>query len=117
MADTEQGYWFKSDLFEIREGEDGEVNPGIYGKNLANWLCGKFNALGYDAELIPEDWGWCVMCYSKEYMLWVGCGSVMDEEPYPQKAPLPGEVIWHVFPEVEVPVSMPSSFIKKLFGR
>ena len=34
----EQGYWFKSDLFQIQQSEDEETNPGCYGRALGNWF-------------------------------------------------------------------------------
>lgn len=39
------GYWFKSTLFEIEPGEDGDINPGIYGRQLAVWLKDKLEQL------------------------------------------------------------------------
>jgi len=32
------GYWFTSTKFEIEPGEDEEINPGIYGRQLARWF-------------------------------------------------------------------------------
>ena len=118
----EEGFWFKSDLFQIQPGEDEDTNPGCYGKELGNWLCNKFKDLGYEVEdLIAEDWGWCVMCYSRDYLLWVGCGSMMiDDFPDsydPESPPNSKDVVWHVFPVVEVPFFFIRSWIKKLFGK
>jgi hypothetical protein len=51
------GFWFKSNIFEIIAGEDEETNPDRYGKNLGLWLCSKFIERGYsEAELVAEDW-------------------------------------------------------------
>ena len=44
------GYFFKSNLFEIEPGEDEETNPGCYGKQLSHWLKDKFSKLGYEVE-------------------------------------------------------------------
>jgi len=113
---VEQGYWFKSDQFKITEGEDEETNPGCYGESLAEWLCSKFSELGYEAEVIPEDWGWCVMCHCDEYMLWLGCGSMQTEEVL--EVPVnPRDVVWHVFPVLEIPFFKFKSKIKKMMGR
>lgn len=116
-----QGYWFKSDLFEISKGEDDETNPGCYGKELAQWLCNELETCGYhDIEVIPEDWGWCVMCSSKDYLLWVGCASLQDEESLtnhdPGSPPQGKDVVWHAFVQIEVPIFKPGPFIKKLIG-
>lgn len=112
-----EGYWFKSDLFEITKGEDEETNPGCYGESLAEWLCSKLSALGYDADVIPEDWGWCVMCHSGEYMLWLGCGAMQSEEAFEETLPNPRDVVWHVFPVVEIPFFKFKSKIKKWVGK
>ncbi len=115
-------YWFQSDLFKIQTGEDEETNPACYGKDLGNWLCHKLNALGYeDAELIAEDWGWCVMCKSDAYLLWVGCGSILTETSFENlnSAILPNnsEIVWHVFTEVEVPFFFFKSNFLRLLGK
>jgi hypothetical protein len=53
---------FRSDLFQVDPREDEETNPFCYGRELAEWVHIKFQALGYEAEpVIAEDWGWCVM--------------------------------------------------------
>ena len=117
-----KGHWFTSNIFEIAKGEDEATNPGCYGKSLAEWLCKKLKAIGYaNAEVIPEDWGWCVMCSTNEVMLWVGCGVVQTEELMnsynPEKPPKGNQVIWHVFPHAEVPIFKFVAFIKKLLGK
>lgn len=117
-----QGYWFKSDLFEIQAGEDKETNPGCYGKALAEWLSGQLKEYGYEVEeVIPEDWGWCVMCNRQGYLLWVGCGAVQSEEELekynPDTPPNGTDVVWHVFPHIEVPIFYLKSFMLRLLGR
>jgi len=108
------GFWFKSDLFEIEKGEDEETNPQCYGKQLSSWLKEKFIGHGYEVEdVIPEDWGWCLICSRKPYSLWVGCGSIVNEMEQEDSTTIPdkSEIIWHCFVVAEVP------FLKKLFGR
>jgi hypothetical protein len=69
-----QGHWFRSTRFEIEPGEDDEINPGIYGKQLAEWLKARLEDHGYKVEpVINEDWGRCLMCSRKPFLLWVGC--------------------------------------------
>jgi len=115
------GYWFKSDLFQIQKGEDEETNPGCYGKELGDWLCNKFKSLGYNVEeLIPEDWGWCVLCSRENYLLWVGCGTIINDdfqENYDPESPPEGkDIVWHVFPVIEVPIFYFKSWVKKRLG-
>lgn len=107
------GYWFKSSLFEIEPGEDEEVNPRRYGKQLARWLKSKLESVGYDVEeIIAEDWGWCVMCQRDPYLLWVGCGNMDDLHAKPDDPPPEKEnIIWHCFTTAEV------LFWKRLFKK
>jgi hypothetical protein len=105
-------YWFTSDLFEIVAGEDEQTNPGIYGKALAGWLRGRLLELGYGVEeVIPEDWGWLVLCARDPYLLGVGCASVTDVEGVDpgDSPPAANAVIWHCRTFVEVP------FFKRIF--
>lgn len=108
------GYWFKSSMFEIEPGEDEEINPQIYGKQLAVWLKERLEQCGYPVEeIINEDWGRCLMCQRDPFMLWVGCGSMMDDlTDVPDGIPpAKEEVVWHCFAFAEVP------FWKKLFAK
>lgn len=117
----DKGYWFKSELFKIQKNEDQETNPLCYGKELAEWLCAKFLKLGYQADVIPEDWGWCVMCRNDAYYLWVGCAAMHSEysvENYnPDNPPRGNTVIWHTFPHFEIPIFMVRSLLKKWTGK
>lgn len=109
-----EGYWFKSSKFEIEPDEDAEINPGIYGRQLARWLKERLEEKGYRVEdIINEDWGRCLMCRRDPFMLWVGCGNVTDyETAQPGDAPPATEaVIWHCFATAEV------FFWKRLFRR
>ncbi|QNP40186.1 hypothetical protein [Lysobacter solisilvae (ex Woo and Kim 2020)] len=100
------GYWFTSTLFEIEPGEDEEINPRMYGRQLAAWLKTQLEQRGYDIEpVIAEDWGRCLMCSREPFTLWVGCGSVVDYGTASHDDPPPAKenVIWHCFPMAEVP--------------
>jgi len=100
------GYWFESDLFHPEPGEDEATNPGVYGKQLAHWLAQRLQAHGYaSTEVIPEDWGWSVVCARKPLLLWVGCGSLASEgiSGEPSIEPAGTTRTWHCFPEAEVP--------------
>ena len=119
MAST---YYFKSTLFQIGMGEDEETNPGCYGKELGEWLCARLEERGYDVEgVIPDDWGWCVVCAREPYLLWVGCTAILPDdlvETHDPDVPPKGEdVVWCVFPVVEVPFFYLKSQVKRLLGR
>lgn len=108
------GYWFKSTLFDIEPGEDEEVNPRMYGRQLASWLKTKLEQRGYAIEpVIAEDWGRCLMCAREPFMLWVGCGNIVDYDTAQPDDPPPSkeDVIWHCFPAAEVP------FWKRIFRK
>lgn len=96
------GYCFKSELFEIEPGEDEETNPRCYGRQLSHWLKDKFTKLGYEVEeVIPEDWGWVVMCARKPYRLWIGVRCV-EENDDPNPIPKKENIIWNCFVTAEV---------------
>lgn len=118
----EYGYWFTSDLFIIQKGEDEETNPGCYGKELANWIYKQLEQKGYEMnEVIPEDWGWCVMTGREDYMLWIGCGSMQSDEVTeahdPNSSPCSSDIVWHIFPHAEAPIFFLRSFVLKLLGK
>ena len=94
-----EGFWFKSELFNVEPGEDLETNPGCFGKSLAGWLASKLNGVGYATEIIPEDWGWCVLCNHENFMLWVGCGSIQTDSAKSD----PRQIVWHCFTVTEIP--------------
>ncbi|WHI50185.1 hypothetical protein P3339_17285 [Microbulbifer sp. MLAF003] len=109
----EQQY-FKSEIFDIELGEDEETNPRIYGKQLSAWLRTKFIELGYEVKsVIPEDWGWCVMCKRAPFSLWIGCGSVINYEHGDPEGPIPdtNDVVWYCFVVAEIP------FLKRIFNK
>ena len=106
------GYWFKSSLFEIEPGEDDEINPGIYGRQLAQWLKQKLEAGGYPVEdVINEDWGRCLLCQRSPFALWVGVGSVDDECRVEGEIPVKDAVVWHCFAVTE------GGFRLRMFGK
>ena len=89
--------WFRSTLFEIEPGEDEETNPLCFGRQLARWLRERLVANGRSVEdVIPEDWGWCLIVQRKPFLLWVGCVSVHDYATTKPGDPLPrgSEVVW-----------------------
>ena len=49
---------FRSTRFRVEPGEDAEINPGIYGRQLADWLRERLIEAGEAVEpVIAEDWG------------------------------------------------------------
>jgi hypothetical protein len=90
-------FWFRSKLFEIEPGEDQQTNPLCFGRQLSHWLRERLIAQGRSVEdVIPEDWGWCLVVQRKPFLLWVGCVSVHDYSKTKPSDPLPkgSEVVW-----------------------
>jgi hypothetical protein len=113
---------FRSDLFPVDPKEDEKTNPFCYGRSLAQWIHGKFTALGYSPEpVMAEDWGWCVMLRREPFLLWIGCGNVTSEmldaiTPERKSVLVPDgkELTWSCFVGTDAPV-WTSFFWRKLF--
>lgn len=72
---------FHSKAFPALPGEEEQINPGRWGKRLADFLRAELNARGLvGGEPYAEDWGWAVPIDNPEYALWVGCGNLDDDE-------------------------------------
>ena len=50
---------FRSSKFPPYEGEEEDINPGLWGKRLAEYLVVKLAERGIETDpIIVEDWGW-----------------------------------------------------------
>jgi hypothetical protein len=106
-------FWFRSTLFEVEPGEDEETNPLCFGRQLAHWLRERLVAQGRSVEeVIPEDWGWCLVVQRKPFLLWVGCVSVHDYAVAKPTDPAPRgkDIVWACTVVAE------QSFLSKLRG-
>jgi hypothetical protein len=66
---------FKSSKFPPYEGEEEEINPGLWGKRLAEYLVQKLADLGVETEdIITEDWGYYVPVRNEGFELALCCG-------------------------------------------
>ena len=66
---------FRSDLFPPYDGEEEEINPGLWGRRLAEYLQKNLPHHGVKVTAIgAEDWGWMVELENDEFPLWIGCG-------------------------------------------
>src|SRR3954447_1346428 len=66
---------FRSKNFPPYEGEEAQINPGIWGKRLAEYLIQKLGPLGIQAEpIIAEDWGWYIPIRNEGFRLALCCG-------------------------------------------
>ena len=70
---------FKSTAFPPYDGESEEINPGRFGKRLAEYLSAELGRLGEPVgELFTEDWGWVVPIENAGFDLWIGVGNYED---------------------------------------
>lgn len=66
---------FRSDKFPPYEGEEEQINPGLWGKRLAEYLVQKLIPFGiHTEEIIAEDWGWYIPIKNEEFRLAICCG-------------------------------------------
>jgi hypothetical protein len=67
---------FQSTAFPASPGEDETVNPGVFGKRLAEFLAAELPKHGFVvASVAPEDWGWMVELDNAAFPLWIGCAN------------------------------------------
>ena len=66
---------FRSAKFPPYAGEEEQINPGLWGKRLAEYLVEKLAERGIESdEMIAEDWGWLIPLRNDGFPLAVCCG-------------------------------------------
>lgn len=66
---------FRSNKFPPYDGEQEQINPGLWGKRLAEYLKEKLAACGMvTGEIIMEDWGCLLPVENEAFALSVACG-------------------------------------------
>ena len=72
---------FVSNEFPPCENEEEQINPGRYGKRLAEFLADGLASYGFKVVCIgAEDWGWMVELENEAFPLWIGCGNYEEFE-------------------------------------
>jgi len=72
---------FTSAAFPAYPGEEDQINPGRYGKRVAEYLASELPKAGFAVRTIgAEDWGWCVELENAAFPLWIGCGNYEERE-------------------------------------
>jgi hypothetical protein len=70
---------FRSDKFPAYKGEEEQINPDLWGKRLAEFLCDKLLAKGFKTEEpLAEDWGRRIDVVNEAFSLWIGCGHYQE---------------------------------------
>lgn len=66
---------FRSNTFPPYDGEQAQINPGLWGKRLAEYFVEKLKETGIETEeIIPEDWGWYIPIKNEGFRLAICCG-------------------------------------------
>ena len=66
---------FRSFRFPPYEGEEKQINPGLWGKRLAEYLAQKLAERGIKTgEMVAEDWGWYLPVPNDGFPLALCCG-------------------------------------------
>lgn len=72
---------FRSSKFAPQDGEDQAVNPGRFGRGLAEYLRARLAEQGVETgDVVAEDWGYVIPVKHEAFKLWIGCGNY---EEYP----------------------------------
>lgn len=73
---------FRSSKFPPYEREEDEINPGIWGKRLAEYLITHLNRHGIKTfEMVVEDWGYYIPIASNDrFRLAVCCGHQSGDD-------------------------------------
>lgn len=70
---------FRSADFRPYDEEAAQINPGRYGKRVAELLIRGLAERGIEPlELIAEDWGWVIPIKNDSFKVWIGCGNYED---------------------------------------
>jgi hypothetical protein len=69
---------FTADAFPPYPGEEESINPGIWGKRLAEYIVAQLPVCG--VEIVPgglhaEDWGWELPLKNDAFPMFIGCGN------------------------------------------
>jgi hypothetical protein len=66
---------FRSAKLPPYPGEEEQINPGVWGKRLAEYLKERLAETGIaTGAIISEDWGRIVPVENAAFDLWIGCG-------------------------------------------
>lgn len=81
LTDMRTNIQFQSSAFPAFASEDEDINPGVFGKRLADYLASELPARGLHVESVDyEDWGWRIDLRNEAFPLWIGCSNY-DEFP------------------------------------
>ena len=71
----------RSDKFPPYENEEEDINPGLWGKRLAEYFVAKLSSHGIESEeIIAEDWGWYIPIRNDGFRLAICCGHQSGDD-------------------------------------
>ena len=72
---------FRSSKFPPYEGEEEQINSGLWGKRLAEYLVEKLADKGIETdEIVAEDWSWYIPVRNPEFRLALCCGHQSGDD-------------------------------------
>ena len=72
---------FRSNQFPPYEGEEDAVNPGRWGKRVAEFLAARLPAQGFEVDQpLSMDWGWILPIVNADFPLTISIGNY-DQYP------------------------------------
>ena len=72
---------FRSFKFPPYGGEEELINPGLWGKRLAEYLVKKLSESGIQTrKIVAEDWGYYIPIENEEFKLAVCCGHQFGDD-------------------------------------
>ena len=72
---------FRSGKFPPYEGEEELINPGLWGKRLAEYLVQGLSDRGIKTEeIVGEDWGWYIPVQNEGFRLAICCGHQQGDD-------------------------------------
>jgi hypothetical protein len=72
---------FRSDKFPPYEGEEEDINPGLWGKRLAEYFVENLPSHGLETEeIIAEDWGYYIPIVHAGFRLAICCGHQYGDD-------------------------------------
>ena len=99
---------FRSSKFPPDDGEEEQINPGLWGKRLAEYLVRKLAEKGIATEeMIGEDWGWYIPIRCEGIRLALCCGHQNGDDDEFMCFTDPGSpVVKKLFRRIDVTVQL-----------